>query len=113
MLIQKAINKLEFECEKDINRDELVTMANYIRDTMGDDPRIAELIIDSNKSLEGAFKACQNYAKKKASSRKGYYMSDAVMHEVVDEYFGFNKILEGKTTESTDGKKILSLADLI
>lgn len=104
-MLQRAIEKLEKESEKDINNNSLMVVVNHLREVITRTPQLAEKILDKDKTVQKAWQEVIKYAKKQATNNTAC-LSDDEVYSIIDKYYGIEN-------DSSPQSKILSLADML
>ena len=113
--MEKAIEKINEEMQKEPNNTYLEILGHYIIDRCNE-PSVS-MAVNGGKSLKGAFDAVQSAAKKKGGSC--VVMSDSEIFDVVDSYLGITVSVDARDNAkvSVDGgsvpkKKTVAVIDL-
>ncbi len=114
--IQEALEKLEKECEKDINDNNTVMIANYLRDIVSKSELNAVLVLDSAKTISGAINAMYEVAQKRKKTNNMVMIGPEDGFNIINKYYGFGgstkaEILPQVAAPPED--EVVSLLDLI
>lgn len=107
-MLQKITDRLEKECEENINDRMKRVICNHVLEKLSDVPEdILKKIADNDEmTLEGAIDRMRNAAQKKSTGNYGV-LSDEEGYAIVDAYFGIN------CEAAEDSDETVSLFDLI
>ena len=107
-MLQKIIDRLEKECEENINDNVKRVICNHVADKLQSVPEdiLKKLADDDELTLEGAIDRMMDEARKKCTGNYGG-LSDEEGYAIVDAYFGIN------CEAAEDSGETVSLFDLI
>lgn len=103
-LIQKAIEKIDSEAEKEGGTHAQVIASHIIDHYLNSDEN-AKIILDDKKSLKSCISSVTSKAKQQATGSVAM-ISDDTVFEWVEEYYGFSD-------EAPKESKIIDILDLI
>lgn len=99
--MQKAIEKINAEMQKEPTNEYMEIIGHYIIDRCTDEAT-AEKILAEDKSLGGALAEIKEKAREKATNGCAVIRDEDVF-SMVDEYFGFGAAEEEQTEENSVG----------
>ena len=107
-MLQKITDRLEKECEENINDRMKRVICNHVLEKLSDVPEdvLKEIADNDEMTLEGAIDRMRNAAQKKSTGNYGV-LSDEEGYAIVDAYFGIN------CEAAEDSGETVSLFDLI
>ena len=109
-MLNKALDKIEAELEKNIDNRNLIVIGDYLVNLCKKSPSAAEKIADESKSMIGALKYMIKHVEKQASRENNCIaVPDGEGFEVVCEYYGIGDIEE---THKESETKVVSIFDM-
>jgi hypothetical protein len=108
-MINKALEKLEAELQKNIDNRTMIRVGDYVKEQIEKSETNSEKFLDEKKSLSGAIDKMRTEAKKAAVGGVGC-LTDEEGLEIVHSYFGFE--IYYISTSSASGVNV-DLLDLL
>jgi hypothetical protein len=104
-MINKALEKLEAELQKNINNRTIIRVGDYANEQIEKSEANAQAFLDEKKSLQGAIDKMKSEAQKAAVGGCGC-LTDEEGFDIVHNYFGFSKETYTDTPSSATGVMI-------
>lgn len=112
-LYERASEKLEREAAENHNYK---LLAAHLKSRAEDDVSACMAILDTGKTLEGAYKAIEKEAEqryRKNPKQKGVCISSEEAFAIVDQYYGIVATKETPTQTEQTISKVVSLFDMM
>lgn len=107
-MINKALEKLEAELQKNIDNRTMIIIGDYVKEQIEKSEKNAEKFLDEKKSLSGAIDKMKSEAKKAAVGGVGC-ITDSEGFEIVHTYFGFVENTDNSSGASSVNVDLLDL----
>jgi transcriptional regulator of heat shock response len=109
-MIEKALEKLEAELQKNMNNRTIIRVGDYAKEQIEKSEANAQQFLDEKKSLQGAIDKMKSEAQKAAVGGVSC-LTDDEGFEIVHKYFGFSsenaeKSADTLTPNSASGVKV-------